>query len=101
MRNSCVTLRADRRTAYNHQAEFRKSVIMALSEDYHKRVLGRKAKGENQAGLAYNLITTFSTAVEQLGALDSKSERVIIDMLASYFRGIERCFIIVFNLWTP
>jgi hypothetical protein len=105
-----VTLRADRRTAYNHEAEFRKSVLMALSEDYHKQVMGRKAKGENQAGLAYKLITSFSTAVEQVGALDivpcsticiSKSERVIIDMLATYFRGIERCFIIVFNLWTP
>ncbi len=83
---------------------------MALSEDYHKRVLGRKAKGENQAGLAYKMITSFSTAVEQVGALDivpcsticiSKSERVIIDMLASYFRSIERCLIIVFNFWTP
>jgi hypothetical protein len=44
--------------------------LMALSEDYRKRVLGRKAKGGNQARLPYRLITSFSTAVEQVGALD-------------------------------
>jgi hypothetical protein len=70
MRNSCVILRADRRAGYNHQAECRKCVLMALSEDYRKRVMERKAKGENQARLAYKLITSFSTAVEQVGALD-------------------------------
>ncbi len=44
MRNSCVILRADRRAGYNHhQSEGRKCVLMALSEDYHKRVLERIA----------------------------------------------------------
>lgn len=65
-----MTLRADRQAAYNRQAECRKYALMALSEDYRKRVLERKAKGENQAGLAYKLIASFSTGVEHVGALD-------------------------------
>jgi hypothetical protein len=34
-------LREDIRAAYNNQVECRKCVLMALSEDYRKRVLER------------------------------------------------------------